>query len=188
MNRPRYEVPPELTNLLLEFTVNVMIEHPTDLVDYAARYFANLRDERERSAGSGGPPVQPSVTTAPALAENDDLIYSDDEEPIPMATASIEDSMAPTTARIHPLLPHLPPLHSFLKPLRPSLPSLPSRTSAGTPMPGTPSSTSTVTSVPFLPPPPPPLQKRQSDVTAAPSARSKGPPAKLKGSSSKTKP
>uniref|UniRef100_A0A2R5LHM2 cAMP-dependent protein kinase type II regulatory subunit n=1 Tax=Ornithodoros turicata TaxID=34597 RepID=A0A2R5LHM2_9ACAR len=83
MNRPRYEVPPELTNLLLEFTVNVMIEHPTDLVDYAARYFSDLRDERERNAVSGSTAVPSSATAPPALAENDDLIYSDEEEPMP---------------------------------------------------------------------------------------------------------
>ncbi|KAH7974574.1 hypothetical protein HPB49_017049 [Dermacentor silvarum] len=74
MNRPRYDVPPELTNLLLEFTVNVMIERPSDLVEYAARYFSGLRDERQRSASSGRPP---------AIAENDEAIYSDDEEPMP---------------------------------------------------------------------------------------------------------
>lgn len=74
MNRPRYDVPPELTNLLLEFTVNVMIERPSDLVEYAARYFAGLRDERQRSGSSGRPP---------AIAENDEAIYSDEDEPMP---------------------------------------------------------------------------------------------------------
>ncbi|KAK8786691.1 hypothetical protein V5799_023531 [Amblyomma americanum] len=74
MNRPRYDVPPELTNLLLEFTVNVMIERPSDLVEYAARYFSGLRDERQRSASSGRPP---------AIAENDEAIYSDEDEPMP---------------------------------------------------------------------------------------------------------
>lgn len=78
MNRPRYDVPPELTNLLLEFTVNVMIERPSDLVEYAARYFAGLRDERQRSGSSGRPP---------AIAENDEAIYSDEDEPMPPPTA-----------------------------------------------------------------------------------------------------
>ncbi|KAL3183846.1 hypothetical protein MRX96_033459 [Rhipicephalus microplus] len=80
MNRPRYDVPPELTNLLLEFTVNVMIERPSDLVEYAARYFSGLRDERQRSASSGRPP---------AIAENDEAIYSDDEEPMPKGKARV---------------------------------------------------------------------------------------------------
>lgn len=74
MNRPRYDVPPELTNLLLEFTVNVMIERPSDLVEYAARYFAQLRDDRQRGGSSGRPP---------AIAENDEAIYSDEDEPMP---------------------------------------------------------------------------------------------------------
>uniref|UniRef100_A0A1E1X8B1 cAMP-dependent protein kinase type II regulatory subunit n=1 Tax=Amblyomma aureolatum TaxID=187763 RepID=A0A1E1X8B1_9ACAR len=78
MNRPRYDVPPELTNLLLEFTVNVMIERPSDLVEYAARYFSGLRDERQRSASSGRPP---------AIAENDEAIYSDEDEPMPKPPA-----------------------------------------------------------------------------------------------------
>lgn len=76
MNRPRYDVPPELTNLLLEFTVNVMIERPTDLVDYAVRYFTGLREERLRNASSQ------QQSRPPAIDENDEAVYSDDEEPI----------------------------------------------------------------------------------------------------------
>lgn len=45
MNRPRLEVPRELTSLLLDFTVNVLLEKPGDLVDYAVGYFTKLRDE-----------------------------------------------------------------------------------------------------------------------------------------------
>ncbi|CAN8026118.1 unnamed protein product, partial [Ixodes persulcatus] len=66
MNRPRYDVPPELTNLLLEFTVNVMIERPTDLVDYAVRYFTGLREERLRNASSQ------QQSRPPAIDENDE--------------------------------------------------------------------------------------------------------------------
>lgn len=45
MSRPRLEVPRELTSLLLDFTVNVLLEKPGDLVDYAVGYFTKLRDE-----------------------------------------------------------------------------------------------------------------------------------------------
>ncbi|GIY11183.1 hypothetical protein CDAR_618831 [Caerostris darwini] len=45
MNRPHLEVPKELTSLLLDFTVNVLLEKPADLVDYAVSYFTKLRDE-----------------------------------------------------------------------------------------------------------------------------------------------
>ncbi|KAG0414982.1 hypothetical protein HPB47_007863 [Ixodes persulcatus] len=80
MNRPRYDVPPELTNLLLEFTVNVMIERPTDLVDYAVRYFTGLREERLRNASSQ------QQSRPPAIDENDEAVYSDDEEPISLTS------------------------------------------------------------------------------------------------------
>ncbi|KAH6921574.1 hypothetical protein HPB50_002468 [Hyalomma asiaticum] len=101
MNRPRYDVPPELTNLLLEFTVNVMIERPSDLVEYAARYFSGLRDERQRSASSGRPP---------AIAENDEAIYSDDEEPMPKGKAqgarkqTTQPKPKPPSSRSEPLV------------------------------------------------------------------------------------
>ncbi|XP_075524573.1 uncharacterized protein LOC142556977 [Dermacentor variabilis] len=99
MNRPRYDVPPELTNLLLEFTVNVMIERPSDLVEYAARYFSGLRDERQRSASSGRPP---------AIAENDEAIYSDDEEPMPKGKKAqgprTQSKPRPPSSRSDPLV------------------------------------------------------------------------------------
>ncbi|XP_015906869.1 cAMP-dependent protein kinase type II regulatory subunit [Parasteatoda tepidariorum] len=78
MNRPRLEVPRELTSLLLDFTVNVLLEKPADLVDYAVSYFTKLRDEgrsnnREESV--------PAVT-----CEDEDALSEDDEidEPPPV--------------------------------------------------------------------------------------------------------
>lgn len=49
MNRSnsRLEVPQELTNLLLDFTVSVLINKPGDLVDYAANYFNRMKDEKK---------------------------------------------------------------------------------------------------------------------------------------------
>lgn len=52
MNRgSRIEVPQELSNLLLDFTVSVLMNKPEHIVDYAANYFTRLREER-KSGGS----------------------------------------------------------------------------------------------------------------------------------------
>lgn len=40
-------IPPELENMLLEFTINVIVENPDDLVGHAADYFAKLRDKKQ---------------------------------------------------------------------------------------------------------------------------------------------
>ncbi|KAI1289351.1 cAMP-dependent protein kinase type II regulatory subunit [Halotydeus destructor] len=47
MNRNRLEVPPELTNLLLDFTVSVLVNKPSDLIEYAVNYFNRKRDDRQ---------------------------------------------------------------------------------------------------------------------------------------------
>ncbi|PRD19735.1 UNVERIFIED_CONTAM: cAMP-dependent protein kinase type II regulatory subunit [Trichonephila clavipes] len=70
MNRPRLEVPRELTSLLLDFTVNVLLEKPADLVDYAVSYFTKLRDE-------GHPNNQQSVPLTSVTCEDQE--NSDDE-------------------------------------------------------------------------------------------------------------
>lgn len=40
-------IPPELESLLLEYTLNAIVENPQDLVSHAADYFTKLRDKRE---------------------------------------------------------------------------------------------------------------------------------------------
>lgn len=78
MNRPRLEVPRELTSLLLDFTVNVLLEKPADLVDYAVNYFTKLRDEgRANNREPSAVPVT-SVT-----CEEDNLSDEEDEPPPP---------------------------------------------------------------------------------------------------------
>jgi hypothetical protein len=42
----RYEIPGQLQQLLLDFTVSCLVERPADLVDFAADYFAQLRQRR----------------------------------------------------------------------------------------------------------------------------------------------
>ncbi len=46
-----YSVPPELQDMLLEFTVACLINRPDDLVDYAVEYFTHLRDSSSRPHG-----------------------------------------------------------------------------------------------------------------------------------------
>ncbi|GBL88941.1 cAMP-dependent protein kinase type II regulatory subunit [Araneus ventricosus] len=79
MNRPRLEVPRELTSLLLDFTVNVLLEKPADLVDYAVSYFTKLRDE-------GRPNNQQSVPLTSVTCEEDEANSDEDEidEPPPV--------------------------------------------------------------------------------------------------------
>lgn len=97
MNRPQYELPQELTSLLLEFTVNVMTEQPGDLVEFAARYFSALRDERQRSS---------SAVRPPAIAETDEVIHGDEDVSRPpksmTGTKSVE--VQPPSSRSVPLV------------------------------------------------------------------------------------
>ncbi|XP_022245824.1 cAMP-dependent protein kinase type II regulatory subunit-like isoform X1 [Limulus polyphemus] len=70
MSRSRVEVPPELTSLLLEFTVSILTEKPEDIVDYAVNYFTKIRDEkRKTSSGIVQPSSSVSVTT-PLIVED----------------------------------------------------------------------------------------------------------------------
>lgn len=42
----RIQVPDELREVLLEFTINYLLEQPGDIVNYAVEYFTRLRDTR----------------------------------------------------------------------------------------------------------------------------------------------
>lgn len=49
MNRgqgQRIQVPDDLREVLLEFTISYLLEQPGDVVNYAADYFARLRETR----------------------------------------------------------------------------------------------------------------------------------------------
>ncbi|XP_075569983.1 cAMP-dependent protein kinase type II-alpha regulatory subunit isoform X1 [Pelecanus crispus] len=48
------EIPPGLTELLQGYTVEVLRHRPSDLLDFAAEYFARLRDARDQEAAGGG--------------------------------------------------------------------------------------------------------------------------------------
>lgn len=67
MNRggnPRPEVPQELTNLLLEFTVSVLVHKPNNLVEYAANYFQRLYDDQNAAAPSSSSAAAAAATTS----------------------------------------------------------------------------------------------------------------------------
>lgn len=57
----QFETPPELNNLLIDFTVSVLVNQPSDVLEYAASYFDRLLEERRLALlgnnhhdGSGG--------------------------------------------------------------------------------------------------------------------------------------
>ncbi|XP_054708514.1 cAMP-dependent protein kinase type II regulatory subunit-like [Uloborus diversus] len=83
MNRPRLEVPRELTSLLLDFTVNVLLEKPADIVDYAVNYFTKLRDEGRTNNRDQSVPLT-SVT-----CEEEDAVSDEDEMEEPPVRKSV---------------------------------------------------------------------------------------------------
>lgn len=44
-----FQILPRLTDLLQEFTVVVLREKPEDIVDFAAEYFAKLKQSKEKN-------------------------------------------------------------------------------------------------------------------------------------------
>lgn len=42
----RVQVPDELREVLLEFTINYLLEQPGDIINYAVDYFTRVRDTR----------------------------------------------------------------------------------------------------------------------------------------------
>lgn len=70
----RFEVPPELTTLLLDFTVNVLLNQPKgDLIEYAANYFQQLLQERKNGNAN-------TSSRSPNDSSMDDHMTEDDEE------------------------------------------------------------------------------------------------------------
>lgn len=52
----RIQVPDELREVLLEFTISYLLEQPGDVIGYAADYFTRLRDARTTSILFDGAP------------------------------------------------------------------------------------------------------------------------------------
>jgi len=89
MTSRHYEVPPQLEDLLLEFTVNVLVNQPENLATYAADYFTRLS---QTSNKYGGVDKRSSVDghtnnvdvgreDGGACSDQDDSMMSDDEAP-----------------------------------------------------------------------------------------------------------
>lgn len=59
----RIQVPDELREVLLEFTISYLLEQPGDVIGYAADYFTKLRNQRTTSILFDGAP--PEDTQSP---------------------------------------------------------------------------------------------------------------------------
>ncbi|EFX74447.1 hypothetical protein DAPPUDRAFT_108952 [Daphnia pulex] len=92
----RYEIPGQLQQLLLDFTVSCLVERPADLVDFAADYFAQLRQRRteqqqqQTGGGGGGGLVAGSAAHGNGHGpESDDSMLTDEsDEPSPESLAN----------------------------------------------------------------------------------------------------
>lgn len=78
MSRSRLEVPKELTSLLLDFTVNVLLEKPADIADYAVNYFTKLRDESRTNNRDQSVPETSVTCEEEKLSDDDEM----DEPPV----------------------------------------------------------------------------------------------------------
>lgn len=75
MNRnqaQRIQVPDELREVLLEFTISYLLEQPGDVINYAADYFTRLKSNR--SAG-----LIYAVTTEETPSSPDESVISREE-------------------------------------------------------------------------------------------------------------
>ena len=54
------EIPVGLTELLQGYTVEVLRQRPTDLVEFAVQYFTRLRDNRSQDGAGGGGSGKPT--------------------------------------------------------------------------------------------------------------------------------
>jgi hypothetical protein len=64
----RLEIIPELTNLLLDFTVSVLVNKPSDLVQYASDYFGKLLEDRGGDPSSTDKNTSSSKSAKPATS------------------------------------------------------------------------------------------------------------------------
>lgn len=91
----RYEIPGQLQQLLLDFTVSCLVERPADLVDFAADYFTQLRQRRQQQQTSSQPQQSGGLVAGSAAhgnghgPESDDSMLTDEsDEPLPGKTTT----------------------------------------------------------------------------------------------------
>lgn len=80
MNRnqgQRIQVPDELREVLLEFTISYLLEQPADVIVYAAEYFNRLRENRtaELIYGGGAVPTTPSPDESTLSKEEGEIAF-----------------------------------------------------------------------------------------------------------------
>uniref|UniRef100_T1IS03 cAMP-dependent protein kinase type II regulatory subunit n=1 Tax=Strigamia maritima TaxID=126957 RepID=T1IS03_STRMM len=75
-----HQIPPQLQGLLLEFTVNVLIEQPSDLLDYAASYFNKQLATRTEDHTSHHTNSLPHGSSAIVAVNSDESLELSDEE------------------------------------------------------------------------------------------------------------
>lgn len=71
----RIQVPDEVRELLLDFTVSYLLEQPPDVVTYAADYFARLRETRTAALiyGEAAPATTPSSPDESTLSREEGI-------------------------------------------------------------------------------------------------------------------
>ena len=81
MTTRHYEVPPQLEDLLLEFTVNVLVNQPDNLVAYAVEYFTRLNESSNKYGGANNKlaPADTNNVQDGAASDQDDSMMSEDE-------------------------------------------------------------------------------------------------------------
>lgn len=75
----RLEVPQELTIILLDFTVSVLVNKPSNLIEYASQYFMKMLKE-QKSANIGEATKFEGHNHDHFEDENEDSIFSDFSE------------------------------------------------------------------------------------------------------------
>ncbi|GFT41513.1 cAMP-dependent protein kinase type II regulatory subunit [Nephila pilipes] len=90
MSDRQISVPPVLENILLEYTITVLVENPDDIISHAADYFSRLRDSRgnnEDTSGTAGEKTgitnilgSRALRRQSVVGENYDPEQDDDEE------------------------------------------------------------------------------------------------------------
>uniref|UniRef100_A0A6M2DE92 cAMP-dependent protein kinase type II regulatory subunit n=1 Tax=Xenopsylla cheopis TaxID=163159 RepID=A0A6M2DE92_XENCH len=66
----KVQVPDDLRDLLLEFTISYLLEQPGDIVDYAVQFFTRMQENRNSTMGASAMPSSP-----------EESIISQEEEP-----------------------------------------------------------------------------------------------------------
>ena len=105
----RYEIPGQLQQLLLDFTVSCLVERPADLVEFAADYFAQMRHRQQdqlsgqrRSTNATGSGATPGGLAAAVhgnghgLESDDSMLTDESDEPSPGKPVSSQFNLVPS--------------------------------------------------------------------------------------------